>query len=104
MVMQVYNERATIDEILRRVQESKTRKEVFVVDDCSTDGTRQILEAMAALQAKGESSAPTQDGDDPVPLNDLHFVFQAQNQGKGAALPRGFTQTTGHIVLVHRAD
>ena len=104
IVMPVYNERATIDEILRRVQETEMRKEVFVIDDCSTDGTRQVLKAMAALQAKGESSAPAQDGDDPVPLNDLHFVFQLQNQGKGAALRRGFAEATGDVVLVQDAD
>src|SRR5260370_29043681 len=90
--------------MLRGVQETTMRKEGGGVDDCATEGTRQILEAMAALQTKGESSAATQDGDDPVPLNDLHFVFQAQNQGKGAALRRGFAEATGDIVLVQDAD
>jgi glycosyltransferase involved in cell wall biosynthesis len=102
--MPVYNERATIGEILRRVQETEMRKEVLIVDDCSTDGTRQMLEAMAALQAKGESSAPARDGDDPVPLRDLRFLFQAHNQGKGAALRRGFAEAIGDIVLVQDAD
>ena len=102
--MPVYNERATIGEILRRVQETPMRKEVLIVDDCSTDGTRQMLERMAALQAKGESSAPALDGDDPVPLCDLRFLFQPQNQGKGAALRRGFKEATGEIVLVQDAD
>lgn len=104
IVMPVYNERATIGEILRRVQETPMRKEVLIVDDCSTDGTRQMLEGMAALQAKGESSAPALDGDDPVPLCDLRFLFQPQNQGKGAALRRGFKEATGEIVLVQDAD
>jgi glycosyltransferase involved in cell wall biosynthesis len=104
VVMPVYNERATIGEILRRVQETEMLKEVLIVDDCSTDGTRQMLEAMAALQARGESGAPALDGDDPVPLRDLRFLFQAQNQGKGAALRRGFAEATGDIVLVQDAD
>jgi glycosyltransferase involved in cell wall biosynthesis len=104
VVMPVYNERATIGEILRRVQETQMRKEVLIVDDCSTDGTRQMLEAMAALQAKGESSAPALDGDDPIPLRDLRFLFQPRNQGKGAALRRGFAEATGDIVLVQDAD
>ena len=104
VVMPVYNERATISEILRRVQETETRKEVLIVDDCSTDGTRQMLEAMAELQAKGESSAPALDGDDPVPLRNLRFLFQSQNQGKGAALRRGFAEATGDVVLVQDAD
>lgn len=104
VVIPVYNEKATIDEILRRVQETEIRKEVIVVDDCSTDGTRQILENMAALQAKGERVSQAQDGDDPVELRDLRFFFQAQNQGKGAALRRGFSEVTGDVVLVQDAD
>jgi len=86
------------------VLDTEVRKEVIVVDDCSTDGTRQILESMAARQSKGEVSAPAQDGADTVGLRDLRFFFQAQNQGKGAALRRGFAQTTGDIVLVQDAD
>lgn len=104
IVIPVYNEKNTIDEILRRVLDTEPRKEVIVVDDCSTDGTKQILESMAARQAKGEESAPAQDGADTIALRDLRFFFQAQNQGKGAALRRGFAQTTGDIVLVQDAD
>jgi glycosyltransferase involved in cell wall biosynthesis len=104
VVIPVFNEKDTIDEILRRVVDTELRKEVIVVDDCSTDGTRKILETMAALQAKGEAAAPAQDGADAIPLRDLRFFFQAQNQGKGAALRRGFAQATGDIVLVQDAD
>jgi glycosyltransferase involved in cell wall biosynthesis len=104
IVIPVYNEKSTIDEILRRVLDTDVRKEVIIVDDCSTDGTRQMLENMAARQANGEASAPAQDGGDPVELRDLRFFFQTPNQGKGAALRRGFAQTTGEIVLVQDAD
>ncbi len=104
IVIPVYNERTTIDEILRRVLDTEIRKELIVIDDCSTDGTRQILETMAARQANGENFAPAQDGGDPIELRDLHFFFQARNQGKGAALRRGFAQATGEIVLVQDAD
>jgi len=46
--------------------DTEVRKEVIVVDDCSTDGTRQILENMAARQVNGEAFAPAQDGSDPI--------------------------------------
>jgi len=104
VVIPDYNERATIDEILRRVLDTEIRKEVVIVDDCSTDGTRQILEEMAARQAKGESTVPAQDGGDSVGLRDLRIFFQTQNQGKGAALRRGFAEAVGNIVLVQDAD
>ena len=104
MVIPVFNEKKTIDEILRRVLETEIRKEVIVVDDFSTDGTRQFLEGMAALQAGGAREAPAQDGEDAIPLADLRFLFQPANQGKGAALRRGFAEVTGEIVLVQDAD
>jgi glycosyltransferase involved in cell wall biosynthesis len=104
VVMAVYNEKGTIEEILRRVLATPMRKEVVVVDDCSTDGTRQLLETMAQRQARGDAEGPANDGDAPVPLTGLRFFFQEKNQGKGAALRRGFAQATGEIVLVQDAD
>jgi glycosyltransferase involved in cell wall biosynthesis len=104
VVIPVYNEKSTIDEILRRVLDAEVRKEVIVVDDSSTDGSRQILENMAARQANGDKTAPPQDGGDAIELRDLRFFFQAPNQGKGAALRRGFAQATGEIILVQDAD
>src|SRR5207248_1278165 len=73
-------------------------------DDCSTDGPRQILENMAARQANNEKSGSAQDGGEPVELRDLRFFFQTPNQGKGAALRRGFAEASGDIVLVQDAD
>lgn len=104
IVIPVYNEKATIFEILRRVQETEMRKEIIVVDDFSKDGTRQILEEMAARQANGENLAPSQDGGEAVDLRELRIFFQGRNQGKGAALRRGFAEVTGDIVLVQDAD
>src|SRR5260370_39571379 len=100
IVIPVYNEKSTIDEILRRVLDTEVRKEVIIIDDCSTDGTRQILENMAARQANGEASATAQDGDDQIELLGLRFFFQTTNQGKGAALRLGFEDLTRDIVLV----
>src|SRR5579859_6590243 len=83
IVTPVYNERGTIEEILRRVVDTDIRKEVIIVDDCSTDGTRQILENMAAQQANNEEFAQAQDGSDPIALRDLRFFFQTPNRARG---------------------
>ncbi|HUL32599.1 MAG TPA: glycosyltransferase family 2 protein [Candidatus Eisenbacteria bacterium] len=104
VVIPVYNEKNTICEILRRVGETTMRKEIVVVDDCSNDGTRPILRDFAERQKQGEREAPTADGGDPIELANLRIFFQERNQGKGAALRRGFEEVAGDIVLVQDAD
>jgi glycosyltransferase involved in cell wall biosynthesis len=104
VVIPVYNEKETIFEILRRVIDTDVRKEILVVDDCSNDGTREILQNLASQQTNGEAQALAVDGGDPLSLKDIRFFFQGQNQGKGAALRQGFAVVTGDIVLVQDAD
>ena len=85
VVMPVFNEKATIDEIIRRTLGVPIRVQLIVVDDCSTDGTRDLL---TALQ------------------RELGFtlVLQPQNAGKGSALRRGFQEVRGDLVVIQDAD
>jgi glycosyltransferase involved in cell wall biosynthesis len=87
VVIPVYDERATIHEILRRVRAVPIKKQIIIVDDCSRDGTREILRE---LEKSGDA--------------DLKVIYQDRNQGKGAALRTGFRYATGDIVIVQDAD
>jgi glycosyltransferase involved in cell wall biosynthesis len=85
VIIPAYNEERTIREILARVAALPVPKEIIVVDDCSRDATRAILQELDAA-------------------DDLLVIFKSQNEGKGAALRTGFKQATGDIVVVQDAD
>jgi glycosyltransferase involved in cell wall biosynthesis len=85
VVIPAYNERATIEEIVRRVRATGFAREIIVVDDMSSDGTRDILRR---LEQEGC----------------IRAVFHEVNRGKGAALRTGFEAATGDIVIVQDAD
>jgi glycosyltransferase involved in cell wall biosynthesis len=107
VVIPVYNERATLCDLLHRVQQVALPgigMEVIVVDDGSDDGTRQILEAIAAAQRAGEQEYRPGGGRPALRTGELKAVFQERNQGKGAALRRGFGEASGDIILVQDAD
>lgn len=88
IVIPVYNERATIEKILAAIEAADIpglEKEIIIVDDGSTDGTREILRALA--------------GKRPYTV-----IFQERNEGKGAALRRGFAAVHGDFIIIQDAD
>jgi len=88
IIIPAFNEKDTILEVLRRVREvplPQIEKEIIVVDDGSTDGTRELL------QAEGSKG-------------DLKIIYHEHNRGKGAALRSGIREATGDYILVQDAD
>lgn len=86
VLIPVYNEEATLRRVVERVARLPFRVEIVVVDDCSTDATPEIGEALA-----GE-------------LANLQFLRRAQNGGKGAAMRDALREATGDVVIVQDAD
>jgi glycosyltransferase involved in cell wall biosynthesis len=85
VIIPVYNERGTIAEVIRRVQEQPFEKEIVVVDDCSTDGTRDLLQG-------------TQWPDN------VHVLYHRKNQGKGAAIRTALDTVSKDIIIIQDAD
>lgn len=86
VVMPVYNEVNTIEEIISRVNSVAIEKEIIVVDDFSTDGTRERLKGI--IQGK----------------ENMKILYHNRNKGKGAALRTGFESLTGDVVIIQDAD
>ncbi|MFL5339195.1 MAG: glycosyltransferase family 2 protein [Gemmataceae bacterium] len=86
VVIPVYNERDWVAELVRRVQAVPIPKEIILVDDCSTDGTRDVL---ADLEQNADN---------------VRVFLREQNGGKGAALRDGFRHATGDAIVVQDAD
>jgi glycosyltransferase involved in cell wall biosynthesis len=86
VVIPCYNERATVAELLRRVREVPVEKEIIVIDDKSTDGSKDVVAALA------------------MQWPEIRHILQPYNQGKGAAIKRGIAEALGDIVLIQDAD
>ena len=86
IVIPVYNEIDTIEEILARVDKVAIKKEIIVIDDLSIDGTRERLKKIAADK------------------ENVKVIYHNRNKGKGAALRTGFESVTGDIVIIQDAD
>src|SRR5262249_7920756 len=84
VVIPVYNEERWVEQLVQRVQAVPIPKEIVLVDDCSTDGTRDILRRMESPEVR--------------------VIYQQGNQGKGDALREGFKHATGDVVIVQDAD
>ncbi|HTS34695.1 MAG TPA: glycosyltransferase family 2 protein [Candidatus Solibacter sp.] len=85
VIVPVYNEVAHIDELLQAIQSSPVKKEIIIVDDGSTDGTRERLRALPAI-------------------DELTIVFHEKNCGKGAAIRTALAYARGEYVLIQDSD
>ena len=88
VIMPVYNEQATIQEIIHRVLAVNLDLELIIVDDCSIDGTREILNTL----------------DETVADSRIKILYHAQNQGKGAAIRTGIQNVNGDVIVIQDAD
>ena len=93
VLVPVYNEERTLEEVVRRVCAVQLYKEIILVDDGSKDRSREIL---ARLKDQSERVND--------PLNQIKVFFQPENQGKGAAIKTAISHVTGDIVIVQDAD
>ncbi len=93
VLVPVYNEERTLQEVVRRVCDFQIPKEIILVDDGSEDQSRKIL---TRLQEENDRAKD--------PLNQIKVFFQPVNQGKGAALKTALSHVTGDIVIVQDAD
>lgn len=85
VIIPVYNEAHTIEEILRRVEAEELANEILIVDDGSSDGTRDILQSLDAREH-------------------IKVILHERNQGKGAAVRTGIHNASGDVLLIQDAD
>ncbi len=93
VLVPVYNEERTLQEVVRRVCDFQIPKEIILVDDGSEDQSRKILTRLQEENVRAKD-----------PLNQIKVFFQPVNQGKGAALKVAFSHVTGDVIIIQDAD
>ena len=93
VLIPVYNEERTLEEVVRRVRSIELSKEIILVDDGSKDRSREIL---TQLQQQSERA--------PDPLNEIRVFLQPSNQGKGAAIKVALDHARGDVIIIQDAD
>ncbi|HEV2178174.1 MAG TPA: glycosyltransferase family 2 protein [Terriglobia bacterium] len=104
VVIPVYNERSTIEALLARVQAVDMNKEIIIVDDGSTDGTRDLLQQVAQSATRQPAGLSLPQTGAWLRTENIRVVFQPRNRGKGAALRAGFELAQGEVVIIQDAD
>ena len=100
IVIPAFNEIKTIEDILFKVQEVPIEKEIIIIDDGSNDGTKEFL----ARLEKSNDKFKLEKTNKTISTKNIRVFYQSVNQGKGAALNKGFNEVTGDIVIVQDAD
>jgi glycosyltransferase involved in cell wall biosynthesis len=93
VLIPVYNEERTLEEVVRRVRSIELPKEIILVDDGSNDRSRELL---TQLQQQSERA--------PDPLNEVRIFLQPNNQGKGAAIKVALDHAHGDVIIIQDAD
>lgn len=104
IIMPVYNEQKTIETIVERVQKAEIPKELIIVDDGSTDGTREWLYKQFGQDSGDEEASKKKSCESMADQPQVRVLTHQNNQGKGAALKTGFRHARGNIVIVQDAD
>jgi glycosyltransferase involved in cell wall biosynthesis len=104
IIMPVYNERKTIEAIVERVQKVEIHKELIIVDDGSTDGTREWLYEQFGQESGDEKASKNESCESMADRPQVQVLVHQNNHGKGAALKTGFQHARGEIVIVQDAD